>query len=244
MEKTVFLFENSFLNLNVDSEEFMVSIFPNRLVLGEPFIDGYKKSKSFYFCLHEIEEFLAALGKCIEYVTFEKDDNNGKVLERTAGDIYMWRGEEIVHPTPTGDENIERKFKFIKEKSSDIDDYFTVTLSVHQTEIIIKIMNELILTMMCLKYSDRKILEDCINKNLITSFDNKDVIANVILQQQASIGRIENLSSLVDFIMFYKDIFKILSLTSHMREKLIYPQHFVDQIEAEIESLTQTRSQN
>lgn len=227
MERSIYLFQNSFLNINIESEDFMVSSFPNKLVIGEPFLDGYKKSKSFYFCVHEIKDFFIALSKCIMYVTFEKPENCGTVIERGTSEIYHWEGFEIIHSTVESTDQIERKFKFLKKNSET--DVFEIIFSLHQTEILISIVNELVLNSMCIKFSDRKIIDFLITKKV--AFEEKEAVFTLIQQQ----GFTENISPIVDLLYYYREIFQVLKETNELKNKLLYPQFFIDEIQSEIQ---------
>lgn len=176
-----------------------------------------------------MKDFYAALAKCITYVTFEKDEANGTVLKRSECEIYEWQGEEIIHTSETGEQNVERKFKLVRKNNDNV--LFAISFAFHQTEILIKVINELVLTMMCLKYNEKKLIETLINKKKFTNFEDKDVIASIIMEEDAT----KNLGSLVDLVYFYRDIFKILIATNEMKEKLLHPQFFIDSIDAQIE---------
>lgn len=229
MEKTIHLFENSFLNLNIESEDFMVSSFPNKLVLGEPFCDGYKSSRCFYFCVHEIKDLFIALSKCILFVTFEKHENSGKIIERTRSDVYSWEGFEVIHSSTVGDQQIERKFKITKESNNT---KFEITFSLQQTEIFIRVINDLVLTMLCLKQIDREVIEKLIDTKALTSFDNKSLIAEKIKKE----GYTQNLFSLVNLLVYYKDLFEILIEINELKNKLLHPQFFIESIELQVQS--------
>lgn len=229
MEKSSDLFENSFLTLNIESEDFMISSFPNKLVLGEPCLDGYKKSKSFHFYIHEIKDLFCALSKCIMYITFEKPENSGKIIERGSTEAYLWEGFEIKQTMSNGEQQIERKFKFKKDNQNF--ENFEVTFSLHQTECLIKIVNELILSAMCVKYTDCKILEELIENHVLTSFETKVDIAKSINQFKSY----EKIGPLIDFIFYYRSMFQVLTETNELKQKLLHPQFFIDEIQSEIQ---------
>lgn len=203
----------------------MISSLPNKLVVGEPFLDGYKKSKSFYFCIHEIKHFFVALCKCIMYITFEKPESFGVILERSGSEKYIWEGVEVIHYNSEGDQQMERKFYFKKKKNDTVT--YKIEFSFHQTEMLITIINDLILTSMCLKISDRIAIENLIEKKLINGSETKDKLTSILKHQNFY----PNNASIVDLLFFYKDIFYILSETLNYKQKLLHPQFFIDQIE-------------
>lgn len=227
MEKTAFYFENSYLNLNIDLEDVMISSFPNRLVIGEPYLDGYKKSKSFYFCLHEVKVLFLMLCKCIMYVTFEKNDSIDKVLNRSETEVYYWEGFEVIHSNENQDEQIERKFKLVK-KENNIDSY-EIIFTLSQTETLINVISDLVLTAMCLKFEDRKVIDDLMENKLLILFESKEDIANKIVSRNHQ----RNVSHIVDLIFFYKDLFQLLNETNELKQKLKHPQFYIDQINSE-----------
>lgn len=222
MDEVAYHFENSFLTLNIDKEDVMVSSFPNKVVLGEPFVCGYKKSRSFYFCLHEIKDLFYALSSAIEYITFEKDEPKGVILQRTLQESYQWEGLEITHVKDNGDIRQERKFKISKEQGDS--EKYEILLTFHQTEIIIKIINDLVLSAMCLKFSDRKLIEKFIEKKLCPNFDNKYHLTMLMMKEKEK----ENIAARVDVMFFYRDILQLLVESNDLRIKLIHPQFFVE----------------
>lgn len=226
MAENFFLFEDSFINLNIDCEDVMISSFPNKIVMGKPSLCGYKKSDSFYFCIHEIKELFFALSVAIEYITFEKDDNNGTILQRNTPEVYEWEGSEITHGNlkDTGAAQQERKFTLCKRTNGK--KTYEMLLTFHQTEILINILNDLILSAMCLKYSDRKLVEKFVDKKLYPSFDNKDTLITILLQE----NEIENMAARVDLMFYYKDILQLLVESNDLRVKLKHPHFFIQSL--------------
>lgn len=237
MEKIDFLFENSFINLNIDAEDVMVSSFPNKIVIGEPLLKGYTKAQSFYIYVHEIKDFYFGLCSAIEYITFEKAEKSGDMLKRSSQDVYTWEGIEIVHTNQNGESQHERKFKIQKNENNK--EKYEVLFNFHQTEILIKIFNDLVLTSMCLKYSDRKLIEKFIDKKLCPNFDNKLHLVTVMVKENET----ENLGAKVDLMFHYREILQLLVITNDLRIKLIHPQFFIDGLNiVTSNSLTESRA--
>lgn len=222
MEKPLFLYENSFLNLSIDSQEVMISSFPNKLVIGVPFLRGYNKTQSLYFCIHEFKDFFYTLCSAIEYITFAANDNGGVILRREDEEVYEWEGVELNHSKPQGETQQERKFKLKKLEKNILK--FEILLSFHQTETLIKIINELILSSMCLKFEDRKLIEKFVKNKLCPNFDDKDELARVLLKEKET----DDVASRVDLMFYYKDILQLLVESNDLRIKLIHPQFFID----------------
>lgn len=238
MDRLEHLFENSFLSVNIDIENVMISSFPNKIVIGEPFLDGYKSEKSFHFFLHDIKYLFSALSKCILYITFEKPENSGKILDRSSSEKYCWEGLEFIHESENGEQEMERKFKLTKKVNCN--DCYEIIFSLQQTESLIKIINDLILTMMCLKYQHRNILDKLINNKLLSNISEKENIASTLIEQ----GFKDNIAPLVDLIFYYQDIFLILIETNELKQKLLHPQFFIDTIESAIRTESDACAQN